>query len=222
MTSNPSIARGRHKGHAFAPPLMSNFRCMKPDDRITFRKWRSLSWRDPRTDLVELGKLYGQLLKQGIEATTDDLRARELKKYLEQKQAALFAYFISQSRLKSPIAYAMSEDQDYDCVLWWKVEGKSRYAPVQLKEVVPPHINPKASVEAELDKLGKYATSDRTIIAVHLNQTGNMEYSSIQKPKTSAAEIWLYASISADQSLWFLYGDLLHAPRGYELHWPTT
>lgn len=195
---------------------------MKPVDRITYRKWRLLKWRDPRTDLINLGKLYGQLLQQGIEATTDDLRARELKKYLEQKQAALFAYFISQARLQSPIAYAMSEEQDYDCVLWWKVEGKSRYAPVQLKEVVPPHVNPTASVEAELTKLGKYVTSDHTVIAVHLNQMGHVEYSSIKKPKTSAAEIWLYAALAPDQSLWVLYGDLLHTPRGYEIGWPTT
>jgi len=49
----------------------------------------------------------------------------------------------------------MTEEEDYDCVLWWKVEGKSRYAPVQLKEIVPPHINPNATVEVELAKLGK-------------------------------------------------------------------
>ena len=195
---------------------------MKPVDQITYRKWRLLKWRDPRTDLINLGKRYDQLLQQGIEATTDDLRTRDLRKYLEQIQAALFAYFISQSRLKSPIAYAMSEEQDYDCVLWWKVEGKSRYAPVQLKEVVPHHINPTASVEAELTKLGKYVTSDHSVIAVHLNQTGYVEYSSIKKPMTSAAEIWLYAALAPDQSLWFLYGDLLHAPRGYEIGWPST
>lgn len=176
----------------------------------------------PRTDLVNLGKLHDRLLRQGVEATTDDLRSRELKKYLEQKQAALFAYFIGHSVLKVPIVYAMIEDQDYDCVLWWKVGLKSRYAPVQLKEIVPIYLNPRASVEAELTKLGKYVTSDHTIVAVHLNQGGNIDYSAIQRPKTSAAEIWLYSSLAADQSLWFLFGDLLNNPSGYEIAWPTT
>lgn len=199
---------------------------MKPVDRITHRKWRALDWRDPRTDLVNLGLLQGRLVQQGINPTTDDLRTREFKKYLELKQAALFAYFISHSVIKVPIAYAMCEAEDYDCVVWWKVDGtasgKSRYAPVQLKEIVPPEINPSASIESELTKLKKYATSDHTIVAVHINQTGYVEYSSIQKPQTSVAEVWLYASMTANQSDWFLYGDLLHSPRGFDISWPTT
>jgi hypothetical protein len=194
---------------------------MRPVDRITLRKWRQRRWRDAQADLVNLGRLYGRLLGKGIQAAVDDLRVHELRKYVEQRQAALFAYFIEHSVLKCPIAYAMSEEQDYDCLIWWNVDGKSRYAPVQLKELVPSHINPTANIVDELAKLAKYVTSDRTIIAVHLNQAGLVEYSSIPRPATSAAEIWLYAAISPDQSLWFLYGDLLHGARGYEIPWPT-
>jgi hypothetical protein len=191
-------------------------------DRITGRKWRSLEWRDPRTDLVSLGRTAAELEQRGITVTNDDLRQRALKAHLERKQGALFAHFVSYAILKAPIAYAMVEDEDYDCVLWWKVDGKSHYARVQLKEIVPPHINPNATIEFELAKLGKYPTSEQTIVAVHVNQEGLLVWSAIAKPTTSVAEIWLYSSLEPDQSRWFLYGDLLNRPQGFEIPWPTT
>jgi hypothetical protein len=142
-------------------------------DRITARKWRSFEWRDPRSDLVNLGLAAAEFKRRGISVTHDDLRQRELKAHLERKQAALFAYLVSHAILKVPIAYAIVEEEDYDCVLWWKEggkkDGKSHYARVQLKEIVPPHINPNATIESELAKLGKYATSSQTIVAVHVN-----------------------------------------------------
>jgi hypothetical protein len=194
----------------------------KSVDKITWRKWRDLDWRHPQLDLYNLGKLQADLEAKGFHPTTDDLRQRELKAFLERKQAALFSFFISYSVLRAPILYAMSEDRDYDCVLRWTAEGQRRCVPVQLKEIVPLHLNSTATIESELAKLEKYATSPSTIVAVHLNREGPMEYSAIKKPHTSVGEIWLYASIAADQSLWFLYGDLLGRPRGYEIPWPTT
>lgn len=195
-------------------------------DRITARKWRSLNWRDPRADLVNLGIAAGEFERRGVSVTHDDLRRRELKAHLERKQAALFANFVSHAILKAPIAYAMIEDEDYDCVLWWKEdgkgEGKSHYARVQLKEIVPSHINPNATIEAELAKLSKYQTSNQTLVAVHVNQEGPLVWSAIAKPATSVAEIWLYAALAADQSRWFLYGDLLNSPQGFEIAWPTA
>lgn len=191
-------------------------------DRITARKWRLLEWRDPCADLVNLGRSAAEFEQRGIVVTHDDLRQRELKAYLERKQGALFAHFVSYAILKAPIAYAIVEDEDYDCVLSWKLEGKSHYARLQLKEIVPPHINPNATIGSELAKLGKYPTSDQTIVAVHVNQEGPLVWSAIAKPSTSVAEIWLYASLAPDQSRWFLYGDLLNRPQGFEIPWPTT
>jgi hypothetical protein len=115
----------------------------------------------------------------------------------------------------------MVEEEDYDCVLKWKIDQRNRYARVQLKEIVPPHINPNATIESELAKLRKYPTSNQTIVAVHINQEGPLVWSSIAKPTTSVAEIWLYSALTPDQSLWFLYGDLLDRPQGFEIPWPT-
>jgi hypothetical protein len=191
-------------------------------DRIALRKWRSLQWRDPCADLVALGLLQGNLIRQGFDPKHDDLRARELREYLEQKQAALFSYFCSHAILKDRVEYAMFEDEDYDCVLRYVLDHKPAYTRVQLKEVVPPHRNPNATIETELDKFGKYVTSRQTIIAVHVNQEGLIDWSSIEKPKTAAAEIWLYAALTPNQSRWFLYGNLLYRPQAFEISWPTA
>jgi hypothetical protein len=206
--------------------MMRLMRDLGKADRITGRKWQSLEWRNPRADLVRLGLAAAELERRGMPFTHDDLRQRELKAHLERKQAALFAHFVSDAILKEPIAYAMIEDEDYDCVLWWKEGGikggKSHYSRVQLKEVVPPDINPNATIESELGKLAKYPTSNQTIVAVHVNQEGHLDWSAIAKPVTAVAEIWLYAALAPDQSRWFLYGDLLNSPQGFEVTWPTT
>ena len=47
-------------------------------DRITARKWRALRWRDPRTDLVNLGRAHAELARRGIFVTHDDLRQHGL------------------------------------------------------------------------------------------------------------------------------------------------
>jgi len=195
---------------------------MQHVDRITARKWRSLSWRNPREDLVRLGAFTAQMQRNGVFPTHDDLRDKELKCFLEAKQGALFAHFIGEVVVKLPIAYAMYEAEDYDCVLWWRAEKKSFYAPVQLKELVPTDLNPRATLEGELEKLGKYGKSSNTVVAVHMNQSGPVVYSDIRSPELKLGGIWLYSSITPDQSRWFLYGDILRQPRGYEINWPIT
>lgn len=194
----------------------------RPVDKIQWRKWSALEWRNPQLDLYALGILQAKLEATGIFPTTDSLRQRQMREHLERKQAALFAFFVSHSVLRSPVQYALYEDEDFDCLIQWIADGKKYCAQVQLKEVVPPNVNPTATLDAELLKLGKYITSSHSIIAIHLNQTGWVNYSAIKKPEAAVGEIWLYSSITADQSRWFLYGDLLHFARGYEISWPTS
>lgn len=185
------------------------------------RKWCELEWRDPRIDLINLGKLQTQLEGGGIRPAVANLRERELRRYLEWRQAALFSYFVSNAVLNVPVAYSMVEDEDYDCLVRWVVDGTYNFAPVQLKEVVPKTLNPNAELNKELAKLEKYAGPSDTIVAVHLNQTGRLEFESIEVPKTGCKEIWIYGSLSASQAVWFLYGNVLHDPWGHEIAYPT-
>lgn len=189
--------------------------------KLTLRKWRKLPWRDPHTDLYNLGLLQGRLAGAGISPTVANLRKRDLRKYLEWRQAALFSHFISEAVLKIPVAYSLIEEEDYDCVVHWRKDDVGHFAPVQLKEVVPKSLNPGAELNNELEKLKKYATPTNTVVAIHLNQSSRIEFSSIQTPKTTCPEIWIYGSLTPDQSRWFLYGNILKKPRAHEINYPA-
>lgn len=192
-------------------------------DRITLRKWRRLPFRDARTCLIGLGTLQARMDKKGLSPTVDDLRSRAFREHLHLRQAALFAYFIGQAVLKVPVAYALieEENEDYDCVMRWRVERRNCYVPVQLKEIVPQRRNPESNLNAELSKLGKYVSSQGTVVAVHLNRSGLFDRAAIKVPETTCAQLWLYGALTADQSRWFLFGNLLAAPVEHEISFPT-
>ena len=146
--------------------------------RMTLREWKKLKWRDPRADLIAIGLVEAQPRRRGTPLLHVELRHRELRELLYLKQAALFSHCISTAIIKAPVAYAMHEAEDYDCLVRWRGEHFP-HARVQLKEAVP-HLNPKASIEAELAKLSKYTNSSQTIVAMHVNQTGRLVYSAIK------------------------------------------
>jgi len=194
---------------------------MDASNRITIREWKKLHYRDARTDLVNLGRLQGAMDKAGNAPTLADLRTRELRKYLEFRQAALFTYLVGRFVVKPPLGYAMYEHEDYDSVIRWKEQRRNCYVAVQLKEIVPTHLNPKAEINVELAKLAKYVTSEHTVVAFHLNQSRLLDFSALAKPDTSCKEIWLYGALSSNQSQWFLYGNLLtDTPAFYETNYP--
>jgi hypothetical protein len=194
---------------------------MRPD-AIKRRKWESLSFRDAKTDLINLGKLQARVARStGISPEVADLRTHELRHYLEWRQAALFGYLVQATSGKPSLGYAVVEDEDYDALACW-VEGDTKfYAPIQLKEVVPESTNPAASLELELSKLAKYPTSKETVVAIHVNRVGRIEVSSLKPPTANVREIWLFGALSLDQKSWFLFGDLMNQPRFYEATYPT-
>ncbi len=159
--------------------------------------------------------------KAGRSPTLSDLRNHEFRTYLENRQAALFAHFVGEVVIKAPVNYVMCEEEDYDCIVRWRAQNRSCYLAVQLKEIVPTHLNPKAKINSELAKLSKYTASGSSIVAVHLNQTGLLDFSNLEKPNTSFSEIWLYGALSPSQSMWFLYGNLLKEPMLHEINYPT-
>lgn len=131
-----------------------------------------------------------------------------------------FCYLVQASTGKG-LAYTVVEDEDYDALACWIDGDTKHYAPIQLKEVVPEALNPTASLESELNKLAKYATSQETVVAVHVNRAGRLEFSSLKPPKAQVKEVWLFGALSPDQRSWFLYGDLMNQPHFYEASYPT-
>jgi hypothetical protein len=194
---------------------------MRPDP-IKLRKWDALSFRDAKTDLINLGKLQTRLAQShGISPEVANLRERDLRQYLQWRQAALFCYLVQAATGKASLAYTVVEDEDYDALACWIDGDTKHYAPIQLKELVPESLNSAASLEAELGKLAKYATSQETVVAVHVNRAGRLEFSSLKPPKARVREIWLFGALSPDQRSWFLYGDLMAQPQFHEATYPT-
>ena len=70
------------------------------------------------------------------------LRTNSLREWKEAREAALFCVGMSE-RMGTPIRLAKSENHDYDFVATWLKDDTRHFAPVQLKEVVPSHINHK-------------------------------------------------------------------------------
>lgn len=188
--------------------------------RVTLRQWATLAYRDPRTDLINLGRLQGAMERTGHKPMLSDLRNHQFKGHLENRQAALFAHLVSALLLREPVEYVMHEHEDYDCILRWKVQHRTCYQAVQLKEIVPKSLNRMSEIDTELQKLSKYVGSEKTIAAFHLNQSGLVDFSNMKKPKTSISAIWLYGALTPNQSQWFLYGDVLKRPVLRETSYP--
>jgi hypothetical protein len=62
------------------------------------------------------------------------------------------------------------EDRDIDCVARWIDRDTLHYCAVQLKELVPAHVNAGADIMAELAKLSKYADARDLVVAFYVNR----------------------------------------------------
>jgi len=136
-------------------------------------------------------------------------------------QAALLCHGIAQAVLGQPMSFALYEDADYDCIFSWQSGPNPRYAPVQLKEVVPDSVNPEASIEQVLAKLTRYTTSDNLIVGIHLNRAGIADLGRIRPPHLNVRELWIYGAIDDEQTRWALFGNMLDRPRLYVFDYPT-
>jgi hypothetical protein len=87
--------------------------------------------------LKEERKVQKIIANTNIEQKVANLRTRTLRRFLEGYQAAVFAYLIG-SLINKEIQFALEESADYDAVFRWVVDDVVNYAPIQLKELVPP------------------------------------------------------------------------------------
>lgn len=185
---------------------------------VTLRKWDALDFRDPVEDLVNL--IAFEILTAGRikEYKVRTLRTHRLNWLRQNRQAALFCYGFG-AVLQRPIEYAPVEESDYDCVFRWHDGNTTVFAPVQLKEVVPDRVNPRASLDGEIKKLSKYADSDDLIVAIHINRAGGPRLE-VTVPRLNLAALWVFGANNRDLSRWFYYGDLLREPSLHKFSYP--
>ncbi len=71
-----------------------------------------------------------------------NLRTNTLKELREGRDAALFSLGASRA-LGVPVGFARYEAADYDFVLTARIGDVQHFSPIQLKEWVPPDLNPE-------------------------------------------------------------------------------
>lgn len=190
-------------------------------DHMWLRAAQKLEFRDSGSLLAELRKVERVLATSETPKKIKNLRTNPLKEWREVRAAALFCYGMGQ-RIGQPVYLARGESQDYDFVASWVVGDKQHLAPVQLKEVVPHELNAKApSLEATITALTKYADSEELTVAIHLNQQARFEPRTVSVPSLRIAALWVFASITSDQSQWGLWGNFLEQPAGTRFEYPA-
>ena len=124
-------------------------------------------------------------------------------------------------RIGQTVYFAQSESQDYDFVASWVADDVRHLATVQLKEVVPSALNPTTSLKAILDSLGKYVDSENLTVAIHLNQHRRFDPQDVIVPLLPIAGMWIFGSISEDQSEWGLWGNFMEQREGTRFTYPS-
>lgn len=149
------------------------------------------------------------------------LRTNELRSPREMRSAALFCYGLVKL-IGRHVSVAGVEAQDFDAVGRWDFEGTVLYSPIQLKEVVPAHLNPKASLEVEVSKLVKYVDSTDLTVVIYVNRLTQFDMREFKVPSgLRIAALWVIAALDPHQSEWGLWGDFLCEPQAGRFLYPT-
>lgn len=189
-------------------------------DRSRLRAIQSSEFRDPKQFLIELRKVEPQLAASGLDPKVKRLRTNKLKEWRETRDAALFCYGMGQ-RIGQPVFLARGESQDYDFIASWVVGDEQHFAPVQLKEVVPADLNGTASLERTIRSLTKYVDSEELTVAIRLNRQEHFDPRTVVIPSLRIAALWVFGSISPNQSEWGLWGNFLEEPEGSRFAYPA-
>lgn len=184
-------------------------------NQVTLRTFSRLRYRDPRAVLVDLRKLELRIGSAEIDPRVRHLRTNDLRNVRELRSACLFCHGMSELTGQK-YAVAHSEAVDYDAVATWIKDGTQTFAPIQLKEVPPAALNPRASVQEVIDGLAKYPGSEDVTVVVHLNQRTRFLPSELTIPPLRLAALWVFAGITPDQSRWAMWGNLLEPVESWQ------
>jgi hypothetical protein len=180
------------------------------------RAFSRLKYYNPRQVLVELRKTELAIANRtDVPDAVRHLRTRELKALRELREVCLFCYGWSQIDGQS-FSVAPAEGQDYDAVASWQSDDQLHFAPIQIKEVVPEHLNRKTSVQDIVNKLTKYTDSDDLTVVVRLNRSTPFSPADLVVPPLKIAALWVFGALNAEQTRWMIWGNFLEIPRAGE------
>lgn len=180
---------------------------------VRIRHLAKLEYGNPRSFLADLRALEYTVSASAISERVKSLRTNNLKPEREMRDAALFCVGMSHN-LGVEVWFAPVEDQDHDFVATWRINDTQHFCPVQLKEVVPRHLNQNASIQEVIGKLSHYADSHDVSVAIKFNQVGRFDPAQISVPANlRIGGLWVFGACSEDQTTWALWGDFLQTGR---------
>lgn len=174
---------------------------------IRLREFSRYEYKDPGEWLRTLAELNPLVARSGLPHKVRALRTHSLRQWNEIRQAALFAYGMSQRMADCRFDFAHVEKADYDALVRWQRADNRYFTPVQLKEFVPDSINGGATLDEVLRGLTRYRDSADLTVAIFLNRRFRLE--EINVPRLNLGGVYLLGATVPDQSRWFLMGDLL-------------
>ena len=186
-----------------------------------FTTWANYEYFDPRDVLVELRHLELELAGSVVADPVRDLITNKLQEYRERREAALLALGIGECVLATDVRFSMHRDSDYDSIFYWRDDDTHRFAPIQMKELVPEEVNPKQDLQSLVDGLGEY-DSDYLIGAIHLNRGGSFDFGQLQLSDVKLAQLWAFGAANPEQTKFILIGDLLSEVQIYGFDYPTA
>lgn len=174
------------------------------------KRWAELEYRDPAW-LLGFTRWAQENLGEGLSEKDLDLPFREIAGIREARQAALLAFAMSMVT-GMEVRFAMHEHADYDAVFCTRLSREQvSWHSVQLKELVPRHVNQNARLPDLLSRLKKYRDSSELLVGIHINRDiDDSEFDSIPAQDLNLAAIFLYGSLN--KTKWYVYGSLL-SPR---------
>ena len=94
------------------------------------REWEKFEYRSARDFLVNVVTLRAHLAASSADKRIVNLRTNKLRSMREIWEACLFAHGLGSSVLCTDIYIAPIENQDYDCIMQYVLDGIRHYVPV--------------------------------------------------------------------------------------------
>ena len=174
---------------------------------IRVNEFLNYDYKCPRAWLQSLREIEALVSQSHLPYNVRSLRTHRLRRWNESRQAALFAYGISQRMPEFQLDFASVEHADYDAVLRARRRNEEFFTPIQLKEYVPEKLNPYATLRSLLEGLCRYSSSSDMVVVVYLNRTFRLPLNPIYCPHLKLGGVYLIGGVTGQR--WILVGDLL-------------
>lgn len=191
------------------------------ENSIRSREWSKLPFYDPEGVLRKvMSRPDLGFIPEDQRPNWKPLRGSTLNQERQWLDAAVFTYGLCQM-LGLDARMARFGTEDFDFLVTWTNDETCHNCPVQLKELVPEHINRGPELSSIISGLARLGKSGDTMLAIKLNRAGKFDSTTLKIPPLPFSQVWLFGSISPDLVDWFLYGDCLGDARCLRFRLPS-